>query len=41
MRILRLGLIGSFCLGLLLASCTKDADSLPADNDANLTQEVP
>ncbi len=41
MRKLRLGLIGSFCLGLLLASCSKDAESIPEDTDANLTQEVP
>ncbi|MBT8261913.1 MAG: zinc-dependent metalloprotease [Bacteroidia bacterium] len=41
MRKLRLGLIGSFCLGLLLASCSKDAEFLPEDTDANLTQEVP
>lgn len=41
MRKLRLGLIGSLCLGLLLASCSKDAESLPEETDANLTQEVP
>lgn len=41
MRKLKLGLIGSFCLGLLLASCSKDAESLPEETDANLTQEVP
>ena len=42
MRITRLGLIGSFCLGLLLASCSKDAESLPEETpNSNLTQEIP
>lgn len=43
MRIFKLGLVGSFCLGLLLTSCSKDESTtiIPEEASADLTTDIP
>ena len=43
MKIFRLGLLGSFCLGLLLTSCSKDESVTPLPEEAatDLKKEIP